>query len=196
MNGVDKIIEDIRREADDANAKVLKDASAQTSAALEAAKKRGDEEASRIHEAGARRCEDIKARAASASQLKRRQMILKKKQELIAETEDKALEAILSMPADEYFDAVVRMAVKNAQTGEGTISFGKKDLDRLPADFESRLSAALPAGKTLKLSKEPAEIGGGFVLGYGGIEENCTFRAVMDAQKEEVQDLICKTLFN
>ena len=181
MNGVDKIIEDIRREADDANAKVLKDASAQTSAALEAAKKRGDEEASRIHEAGARRCEDIKARAASASQLKRRQMIL---------------EAILSMPADEYFDAVVRMAVKNAQTGEGIISFGKKDLDRLPADFESRLSAALPAGKTLKLSKEPAEIGGGFVLGYGGIEENCTFRAVMDAQKEEVQDLICKTLFN
>ncbi len=163
MNGVDKIIEDIRREADDANAKVLKDASAQTSAALEAAKKRGDEEASRIHEAGARRCEDIKARAASASQLKRRQMILKKKQELIAETEDKALEAILSMPADEYFDAVVRMAVKNAQTGEGIISFGKKDLDRLPADFESRLSAALPAGKT---------------------------------QKEEVQDLICKTLFN
>lgn len=196
MNGVDKIIEDIRREADDANAKVLKDASAQTSAALEAAKKRGDEEASRIHEAGARRCEDIKARAASASQLKRRQMILKKKQELIAETEDKALEAILSMPADEYFDAAVRMAVKNAQTGEGIISFGKKDLDRLPADFESRLSAALPAGKTLKLSKEPAEIGGGFVLGYGGIEENCTFRAVMDAQKEEVQDLICKTLFN
>lgn len=196
MNGVDKIIEDIRREADDANAKVLKDASAQTSAALEAAKKRGDEEASRIHEAGARRCEDIKARAASASQLKRRQMILKKKQELIAETEDKALEAILSMPADEYFDAVVRMAVKNAQTGEGIISFGKKDLDRLPADFESRLSAGLPAGKTLKLSKEPAEIGGGFVLGYGGIEENCTFRAVMDAQKEEVQDLICKTLFN
>lgn len=196
MNGVDKIIEDIRREADDANAKVLKDASAQTSAALEAAKKRGDEEASRIHEAGARRCEDIKARAASASQLKRRQMILKKKQELIAETEDKALEAILSMPADEYFDAVVRMAVKNAQTGEGIISFGKKDLDRLPADFESRLSAALPAGKTLKLSEEPAEIGGGFVLGYGGIEENCTFRAVMDAQKEEVQDLICKTLFN
>ena len=83
MNGVDKIIEDIRREADDANAKVLKDASAQTSAALEAAKKRGDEEVSRIHEAGARRCEDIKARAASASQLKRRQMILKKKQELI-----------------------------------------------------------------------------------------------------------------
>ena len=196
MNGVDKIIEDIRREADDANAKVLKDASAQTSAALEAAKKRGDEEASRIHEAGARRCEDIKARAVSASQLKRRQMILKKKQELIAETEDKALEAILSMPADEYFDAVVRMAVKNAQTGEGIISFGKKDLDRLPADFESRLSAALPEGKTLKLSKEPAEIGGGFVLGYGGIEENCTFRAVMDAQKEEVQDLICKTLFN
>lgn len=196
MNGVDKIIEDIRREADDANAKVLKDASAQTSAALEAAKKRGDEEASRIHESGARRCEDIKARAASASQLKRRQMILKKKQELIAETEDKALEAILSMPADEYFDAVVRMAVKNAQTGEGIISFGKKDLDRLPADFESRLSAALPVGKTLKLSKEPAEIGGGFVLGYGGIEENCTFRAVMDAQKEEVQDLICKTLFN
>ncbi len=90
------------------------------------------------------------------SQLKRRQMILKKKQELIAETEDKALEAILSMPADEYFDAVVRMAVKNAQMGEGIISFGKKDLDRLPADFESRLSAALPAGKTLKLSKEAA----------------------------------------
>ena len=43
--------------------------------------------------------------------------------------------------------------------------------------------------------KEPRPIEDGFVLVYGGIEENCTFRALMDAKKDQLQDTVNQILF-
>ena len=34
-----------------------------------------------------------------------------------------------------------------------------------------------------------------FVLIYGGIEENCTFPALFDAKREQLQDLVHRLLF-
>ena len=36
---------------------------------------------------------------------------------------------------------------------------------------------------------------GGFVLLYGGIEENCTVRALFDARREALQDQVHALLF-
>ena len=38
-------------------------------------------------------------------------------------------------------------------------------------------------GGSLKISKEGRNIENGFILAYGGIEENCTLRAMFDAKK-------------
>ena len=88
------------------------------------------------------------------------------------------------------------MAAENAHPGEqGVMKLGSRDLGRLPADFEQKLAGVLPAGTTLTLSREPAELSDGFLLLYGGIEENCSFRAVLSARKEEMQDKVCGILF-
>ena len=36
---------------------------------------------------------------------------------------------------------------------------------------------------------------GGFLLVYGGIEENCTIRAVFDSKREELSDHVNRLLF-
>lgn len=196
MNGVDRIIEDIRSEAEQAAAEARKAAEDKSAAVLEAAKQKAEEEASRIREAGSRKAADIGARSASTAALRRRQRILTCKQELIEETLDHVLEAVRELPDGEYFDALVRMAAGNAHPGEeGSIAFGARDLGRLPSDFIGKLSAALPAGAKLSLAAEPVDIADGFVLLYGGIEENCSFRAVLNARKEEMQDKVCGILF-
>ena len=52
-----------------------------------------------------------------------------------------------------YFDMILKLAVKSAQTGEGEILFSKKDLERLPEGFEemcirdSRILSAADIGK-------------------------------------------------
>ena len=45
------------------------------------------------------------------------------------------------------------------------------------------------------ISDVPAEISDGFVLEYGLISENCSFSAVLEAEKEGVRDLAARHLF-
>ena len=81
--------------------------------------------------------------------------------------------------------------------GEGTVYFSQADLDRLPAGLEERLNAAVrEKNASLKISGESREIDGGFVLSYGGIEENCSFDAIFDSAREHLQDEVGKILFS
>ena len=50
-------------------------------------------------------------------------------------------------------------------------------------------------GGSLTLSDEARPIGGGFLLVYGGIEENCTIKAVFDSKREELSDRVNRLLF-
>ncbi len=76
-----------------------------------------------------------------------------------------------------------------AKTGE--IYFSEKDLDRMPQGFEAVIEkAAVSKGGSLTLVKEPKNIDGGFILVYGGIEENCSFRALLAARRDELSDKV------
>ena len=61
------------------------------------------------------------------------------------------------------------------------------------------LNAALVAGgkegAALTVSSETRDIDGGFVLTYGGIEENCSFDALFDSAHEMLQDKVQEILF-
>ena len=54
---------------------------------------------------------------------------------------------------------------------------------------------AAERGGSLRLG-ENAAIDNGFILAYGGVEENCTFRAMFDSRKEALQDAARKVLFS
>ena len=45
------------------------------------------------------------------------------------------------------------------------------------------------------MSDETIDTTGGFVLSYGGIEQNCTFKALIDAEREKLTDKVTKVLF-
>ena len=88
------------------------------------------------------------------------------------------------------------MLKKYAQPGEGEICFNERDLNRLPEGFEETISEiACAKGGSLTLSRTPCGIGGGFILVYGGIEENCSFDSVFADEKERLQDRIHEMLF-
>ena len=50
-------------------------------------------------------------------------------------------------------------------------------------------------GGALSLSRDAKEMSGGFILVYGGIEENCTIRALFDAERDELSDKVHGLLF-
>ena len=89
-----------------------------------------------------------------------------------------------------------RLAEQKLRKGSGLISLSENDLKRLPADFETDIrSSAEKLGGTLEISKKPADISDGFILSYGLISENCSFRAIIESERDEVRDTAAAKLF-
>lgn len=197
MTGLDKIIGRIKGESDAAAAQVLEKAKAEADKILGEAKVEAARECVKIEHDSAAAVADRLARAKSAADLQKRKTILAKKQSLIGEVIEKAKQSLETLPDAEYFDFILKLAARAAWAEEGKILFSKKDLDRLPDGFEEKLAAAAEArGGKLAVSKETRTIDGGFVLVYGGVEENCSLTALFESAHENLQDKVQELLFS
>ena len=95
-----------------------------------------------------------------------------------------AYDAMCNMGADDYFAALEKLAVRNACKGEG----------EMPSGFIERINADLKDG-SVKLAAQGADIENGFILVYGDIEINCTFRALINEQKDTIREKVCGVIF-
>lgn len=134
--------------------------------------------------------------ACSSADAEMKRRILSRKVECIDEVIEKALTRLDQLPAAEYFSVIENLISKRLSAGEGILSFSRRDLERVPESFMKNVSAsAEKVGGTVKLSDTPADIENGFVLTYGLISENCSFRAIMEAEREGVRDTAARALF-
>ena len=183
MTGLEKIVEQILEEANTQSDMILEDAQKKADQIIEDAKV----EADKIKAGSAEKVSHVKAdgmaRAKSSADLKKRQTVLKAKQEIINEVIGKAYNGMIDMEVDRYFHMMERMIGNAVQPKSGQISFSAKDMERLPAGFAKRVS------------EKASDIDGGFILIYGGIEENCSLAAMFHAQKEEMADKLNSLLF-
>lgn len=197
MTGLDKIIsqilEDAGKEADSAIVKAQSEA--------EEIRNGGKELCRKILEDGEKKLGTDEAsyteRLKSSAELKKRQAVLLAKQQIIADMLDQAYKALLSKESVEYFALVQKMLDKFVPAKQGEIYFSQRDLDRMPEAFELEIGrAAAKKGGNLTLMKEPKNIDGGFILVYGGVEENCSFKALLSAQRDALSDKVHEMLFS
>ena len=122
--------------------------------------------------------------------------LLSCKVELINDTIEKTIAKLKALPDEEYFELLVRLLKRHIRQGKGILSLCSNDLNRLPADFDKKiLDIAVKKDGTIELSKEPADIEDGFILSYGLISENCSFSAIIEADKDEIRDTAARALF-
>lgn len=193
MSGIDKIIqgieEDTRAVCDGIVARAEEKAAQITAHAEdEAARIAGDSDR-RISAAVA----DIKKRGDSAADLEEKKIYLSAKQQIICDMLAVGIERVKSLPEKEYFALILKMIRKYSQKKDGVIRFGKRDALRLPDGFIKEINKV--AGGQLTLSDEYAPIDAGFILIYGGIEENCSFDAIFMSEDEALKDRAGKLLF-
>ena len=198
-NGLDKILEDIRLEAEQSAGEIIAKAQSEADRIVETARKESEESRKKVRQEVDAAAQDAQVRSKSSAALAVRQKILAARQELIGEVLDKALEKARTLPDEAYFALLTGMAAKAAHTGKGRMILSEKDMKRLPAGFEASLQKALPAGCTLTVDADPERAGqirDGFLLIYDGIEENCSFEAVLASRQEAVQDRIREIIFS
>ena len=196
MTGLEKI-----------KSQILDEAKAAADSKIAEAKAKADEivaqaeaDAKKISETIAHKSEldtvNYKERTAPSIDLQRRTKLLAAKQEMIQNVLDKAYQSLESMNEEEYFGVLLKLLTRYALPQDGEIFFSAGDLQRMSDDFKNAVeNTARDKGGSLKISAEERKIENGFVLAYGGIEENCTLQAMFDEKKDELSDKVYHILF-
>ena len=196
MAGLEKIIDQILADAQEQADQIVAEAKEDAAKIVSEAKSRAQDAAAASKKRSLTDVDNYEKRVESANDLYRRTQTLRAKQEMIAQVLSEAYEKVLSMDDASYFDMLEKAVKAYALPQDGEIIFAAKDQARMPQDFMQKVSAAaLSAGGSLTLSGDERNIDNGFVLVYGGIEENCTIQALFDAKKEQLQDLISGSLY-
>ncbi|HUM84743.1 MAG TPA: V-type ATP synthase subunit E [Lachnospiraceae bacterium] len=196
MAGIDDITDEILKEAKERAEAFLTEAKKKAAAEEDAARK----EAGALKKAAADQAEkdarDISMRAGSSAGLERRKAVLVAKQEIIDGIIKRAYEKLDTQDDASYFGMIEKLLRKSLRKENGEICFSAKDLKRMPAGFEEKIrTIAADGGGSLTLCKEAAAIDNGFILRYGGIEENCSLPAIFAERRDELQDKVHAVLW-
>lgn len=196
MAGIDNMTRQILEEAKKTAEAKLEEASKEAEELLNQAR----EEAARTSESISRKSEaevaNYKERVLSSIDLQKRTKLLSAKQELINGILEKSYASLTDMGTAEYFDMLLKMLDRYVLPQEGEIYFSAADIKRMPKGYEADVKKAAEAkGGSLKVSEAGRNIENGFVLAYGGIEENCTLRAMFDEKKDKLSDKVRELLF-
>ena len=196
MSGLDKMKARILEEAESSARDILDRAGEEAARILREAGTAADAAAAEIAAGAVRDSLERKRRAGAAADMQRKQAVLAAKQEMIREVLREAYEEILGLEAERYFGLMEKLLREYVLPEEGEICFNSRDLERMPEGFSGRIrTIAAEAGGSLTLSETPLDTDGGFLLVYGGIEENCTLKAVFSSRREELSDQVNRMLF-
>ena len=131
MNGIEKITEKIRQDAE-AEVQALM---AQTEEKLTAIRTQTEAQAQAEREAilsrGRKAADERLERLESAAQMEQRKLVLAAKQEVVGEAFEKAVEHLCTLPDEELVKLLTALAVEASSTGREALIFSVKDRARI-----------------------------------------------------------------
>lgn len=196
MSGIENITREILQEAEESAASELQEARAKAEEVVEKAREGANELSKKAHVKADADAKAFVERAKAEAESYSKRAVLLAKSEIIKSVLSKAKEKFLSAAPADYFAKLLSLIEKSAMKGDGEIILSQSDKARIPSDFAAKADAAAKkAGGSLKLSSETADISGGFILRYGGIDINSSVDAIMNDRETEFEDAIRQTLW-
>ena len=225
MNGIEKITgqidADVQKEIDELTAQAQAQA-AEISAKYE---EQAKSDSGAILQKGTQDAAQREERLASVAQLEARKLVLAAKQEMVERAYQRALEKLRSLPQEQYVELLAALLVRASSTGREEVVFSPEDRegagkaavaranellakeaapelplgDGVVANLLNKVAAGVSAfaqgTAMLAVSEETRDISGGFILKDGRIEVNCTFDALVRAEREQTAGEVAKLLF-
>ena len=192
MSGTQDMIARILADAEAEGARIEEQARSKAAALLQEAEEQAGESKRRAGEEAAKQAEDVVRSAKSAAELVRRNSLLEKRRQLIADALNGTVRDLAALPDEAYMSLLLRLSETAARKGEGVLRLNARDLARQGTET---LSRDLGEGRVIRLSEEPAAIDGGFLLEYGELEMNSSFSALVEEKRERLEDLLNRELF-
>lgn len=193
MNGMEKITARMKEDA----ARSLSELNAQTERELrrirEESAVRAEKERETADERAHLAAQERYERLCSAAEMETRKLTLSAKQEVLAETYDRALEILCSMPREEYLSLLVHLLKAAGGKGDEKIALSAKDRDEMGETLVERANKELNAHYTL--AGKAADIRAGLVLISEECDVNCSFETLLALSREKTERGAAKLLF-
>ena len=197
MAGIDRITDQIREEAENTGKQIVEEAGMQEETLKRENRETIQKELEKARRTGEKRAGKLLEKSRSAAVREQNFGLLAEKQKLIRQTLDQAMERLENLEEETYFGLILQMVPKWAEERKGLIRFSPRDKKRLPGNFQKELDRVCREEKReVKIHEKTQEIAGGFILVYGGVEVNCSFEALFQAEEGALQDLLKDCLFS
>ena len=191
MNGIENIIKRIADEAEQNAAEIISRAEAEAAEIRADYDKKCSEKKAEIIARGETVAKEREDRLRGGFELAARKELLAKKQELISRAFDAAKRRLESLSGDELIKTLATLALRAANGGAGEIILSPETR----RECGEKVLAACAENKSIRLSVETREIGGGLILRDGASEVNCSFAALVESLREELSREISDILF-
>ena len=215
MNGIDKITQRIGADTQAEIDRILADAAVQAEAAADKFRTQAEAEDRDLLAKSERAAAEREERLVSAAQMEARKTLLTAKQEMVER----------ALPQEQYVELLAALLVRASSTGREEVVFSPEDRegagkaavaranellakeaapelplgDGVVANLLNKVAAGVSAfaqgTAMLAVSEETRDISGGFMLKDGRIEVNCTFDALVRAEREQTAGEVAKLLF-
>ena len=197
MGGLDKIIEEIKDQANAEAGQILKEADEYCDEYMKEITDKVADEVEAFEKKEKSKRDLYNEKVKSGALFRERNEILKTKQQCINEVIKEAEYTICNLETKQYFDFLSKLFEANFDGTEGEMFFGKEDLERMPEEFKEKIKAiADNKGAKVNISDKTKNIKNGFILVYGEIEENCTIQSLFDEKSDALRDIVNKELFS
>ncbi|CDB44429.1 aTP synthase subunit E [Firmicutes bacterium CAG:240] len=198
MKGTEKIIAHIRADGDAEAKKIIDAASKQAEEKRAESFKAALSEYEKLMQAGNAECEDILSGSRRIAEMEAKKSVLSVKQEMISAAFDAAREEIVNMPRDKYTQFLARMAAEAAVSGMEEIVLNARDkaeVGKAVCKAANELLSAKGTPGKLTVSEETADISGGVIVRFGGIETNCSIDALIRQRRSGLSTEVAAALF-
>ncbi len=190
---IEKITSKILGEAEEDKKVVLAEAQEKVNAILASAKVEAESFLASEEARGLDIKEKTISRRKSVADIDCRKLVLQKKQELIDDCFNKAVDALASMEEEAYVEFMVGLGKATGETA-GQLILNSKDRETVGEKVCQKLNEAVEGGKFV-LADETRNIKGGFILQVGKVYINNTVEALVAENKDAMNSEVAAMLF-
>lgn len=190
---IEKITSKILSEASELKEKTLGEARAQSDAVLAEAEKKAQEMVEAGRKRGLEEKEKIISRRKSVADIDCRKVFLAKKQELIGQCFEKAVDNIISMEEAEYIDLLTALGTDSGMTA-GQLIFNESERAAIGQKVVDALNSKVEGGN-FTLAEETRKLRGGYMLMCGQTFINNTIEALVEEARPELTAEVAKMMF-
>ena len=204
--GIEKITDRITGEAKAAYDEAVTKAQGEASSILAEAKEKADKILAEALAQGQTEKDNIVKYRKSVADIDAGKIILEKKQEILTDCFEQAVDAIVAMDKDEYVDLLISLGTAADMYG-GKILMNEKEKESIGSAVCEGLNTAVAQKRKDKygdeiqyaerftLDEKTGDMKGGYVITYRSTFADCTIESLVSEHKQELAGEAAKILF-